>query len=416
MSGHKGIWDRVFDKRDICMAFTYLVIAFWKKNISETGLRVAARSKYLWLVGLDLFNDDTRTSGHISRPTQVNVSQSCFHSLNNYSSLIILYTSGGKLKLINYIISDRRIPLLAGILLCKSQELSRREHSTSQLCSIHHGIPVTMHTPAAYGQLPVFDHNGDNQLAVLGTEYGIWWPWYGQFEVGWLLQPLQLWLGAGTSSVAPVLVSQDRDLCHVQLHLTWFEPTSECRSWPMVSYLYCGHLPVGLYLCRGSLELVGPLFHFRQCHSGLVETNTCALVTQWPEQVHDMANKRVLGVFTLNCLQTGHWVRVDCYIMMDWAHVLVIVQCQTDGCSLSCKDGAIVKQTFGQLGAGCLTILEMAVDDRRCPHSLVHFGAISVDFIMWSLCFTKLVELSLGFLSRDHAFTYSFNEVVSLGI
>ena len=47
------------------------------------------------LVGLDLFNDDTRPSGHISRPTQVNVSQSCFHSLNNYSSLIILYTSGG---------------------------------------------------------------------------------------------------------------------------------------------------------------------------------------------------------------------------------------------------------------------------------------------------------------------------------
>ena len=28
-------------------------------------------------IGLDLFNDDTRPSGHISRPTQVNVSQSC---------------------------------------------------------------------------------------------------------------------------------------------------------------------------------------------------------------------------------------------------------------------------------------------------------------------------------------------------
>ena len=41
-------------------------------------------------IGMDLFNDDTRPSGHISRPTQVNVSQSCFHCLNNYSSLIIL--------------------------------------------------------------------------------------------------------------------------------------------------------------------------------------------------------------------------------------------------------------------------------------------------------------------------------------
>ena len=165
----------------------------------------------MYWIGLDLFNDDRRSSGHIKRSTQVNVSQSCFHSLNNYSSLIILYTSGGWLKLINYIISDRRIPLLAGNLLCKSRELSRREHSTSRLCSIHHDIPVTMHTPSAYGQWSVFDHNGDNQLAVLGTRYGIWWSWYGQFEVGWL-QPLQLWLGAGTSSVAPVLVSQDRDL------------------------------------------------------------------------------------------------------------------------------------------------------------------------------------------------------------
>ena len=30
-----------------------------------------------------------------------------------------------------------------------------------------------MHTPAAYGQWSVFDHNGDNQLAVLGTRYRI---------------------------------------------------------------------------------------------------------------------------------------------------------------------------------------------------------------------------------------------------
>ena len=33
-------------------------------------------------IGLDLFNDDTCPSGNISRPTHVNVSQSCFHSLN----------------------------------------------------------------------------------------------------------------------------------------------------------------------------------------------------------------------------------------------------------------------------------------------------------------------------------------------
>ena len=58
----------------------------------------------------------------------------------------------------------------------------------------------------------------------------------------------------------------------------------------------------------------------------------------------------------------------------------------------------------------------MAVDDRCCPHSLIHFGAISVCFIMWSSCFVILIELSLGFLSGDHTFAYFFNEVVSLGI
>ena len=129
-----------------------------------------------------------------------------------------------------------------------------------------------------------------------------------------------------------------------------------------------------------------------------------------------MANKRVLCVFTLDCLQTGHWVRVGYYIMVDWAHVLVIIQCQTDSCSLSCKDGAVVWQSFGQLVAGCLTILEMAVDDCCCPHSLVHLGAISVDFIMRSLHFTILTDLSLGFLFGDHMFAYSFIEVVSPGI
>ena len=96
---------------------------------------------------------------------------------------------------------------------------------------------------------------------------------YGQLEVGWL-QPLQLWSGAGISSVVLILVSRDRDFCHVQLHPTWFEPISECRSWPVITYLYGGHLPMGLYPDRGSRMLVGLLVHFFQCHSGLVSNRT----------------------------------------------------------------------------------------------------------------------------------------------
>ena len=39
-------------------------------------LKKSTESSYgLYWIGLDLFNDDTRPSGHISRPTQVNVSE-----------------------------------------------------------------------------------------------------------------------------------------------------------------------------------------------------------------------------------------------------------------------------------------------------------------------------------------------------
>ena len=72
--------------------------------------------------------------------------------------------------------------------------------SMSQLSSIRHDIPVPLHTPGAYGQCSVFHHSGDKQSVVLGTRYGTWWSWYGQFEVAWL-QPLQLWLSAGISLV-----------------------------------------------------------------------------------------------------------------------------------------------------------------------------------------------------------------------
>ena len=87
------------------------------------------------------------------------------------SHYIVQVGGGGQLKLTNSVISDKRIPRLAGIPLFKSREFSRREYSMCQLCSIRHDILVTLHTPGAYGQCSVF-------------------------EVGWL-QPLQLWLNAG---------------------------------------------------------------------------------------------------------------------------------------------------------------------------------------------------------------------------
>ena len=127
----------------------------------DTTISICLKDEIGWrLVGLDLCNDDTCPSGHISRPTQVNVSQSCFNSLNILLKLNYIVQVWG-LAEVNCVISDRRIPLLAGIPLCKSRELSRRGYPMSQLCSIHHDIPVTLHTPGAYGQWSAFDHNGD---------------------------------------------------------------------------------------------------------------------------------------------------------------------------------------------------------------------------------------------------------------
>ena len=81
-------------------------------------------------IGLDLFNDDTRPSGHISRPTQVNVSQNCFHSLNNYSSPIILYSLGASWsqQITSYQIEESRFSQefhYAGLRNCLEESIQR---------------------------------------------------------------------------------------------------------------------------------------------------------------------------------------------------------------------------------------------------------------------------------------------------
>ena len=51
-------------------------------------------------IGLDLFNDDTCPSGHISRPTQVNVSQGFFNSLKILLKLDYIVQVWGLVELI----------------------------------------------------------------------------------------------------------------------------------------------------------------------------------------------------------------------------------------------------------------------------------------------------------------------------
>ena len=146
------------------------------------------------------------------------------------------------------------------------------------------------------------------------------------------------------------------------------------------------------------------------------EADTSAFVAQCPEEIHDLANERVVGIFALNCLQARHWVRVDYDIVLYRVHVPIVVQCQGDGCCLSGKDGTVIWESFGQLAASRLTILEMAVDDRYCPHSLVNLRSVSVDFIMRSLSIAILSEFGLSLFSCDHTFAHPFNKTVSLRI
>ena len=155
---------------------------------SWVNIETVIKSNYIYYAALQIFLQ----SGWIgldwiclttSRPTRVSVSQSCLNSLNKLHKLNYIVQVWGLVE-VNCVISDRIIPLLAGIPMCMSRELSRRGYSMSQLYSIRHDIPVSLHTPGARGQCWVFDHSSDKQWVVLGRRYGTWWPWYDQFGVG----------------------------------------------------------------------------------------------------------------------------------------------------------------------------------------------------------------------------------------
>ena len=132
------------------------------------------------------------------------------------------------------------------------------------------------------------------------------------------------------------------------------------------------------------------------------EADTSTFVAQWPEEIHDLANERVVSIFAFNCLQARHWVRVNYDIVLFRIHVPIIVQCQCDCHCFSSKDGTVIWESFGQLAVSRLTILEMAVDDRCFPHYLVNLRSVSVYFIMWSLSIAMLSEFGLSLLIKRY--------------
>ena len=205
-----------------------------------------------------------------------------------------------------------------------------------------------------------------------------------------------------------MLVSRDICLRHAHTLPTWFELAAAYMGWLVASNLHSEVLSVGQCHGQGFLLPVGPRFHFLQCHNCLVSSRNGHVCLYHSVSRGGSWYSKWEG--SLNHLQAGHWLRVDHHIMSYWLYVPIIVQ--SDGCSLSSKDGAVTLESFGQLEASCLTILEMAVDDHHCPESLLYLGSICIDFIVSSLSVMILFEFDLGFLSGNHTFAHSFNEVV----
>ena len=113
--------------------------------------------------------------------------------------------------------------------------------------------------------------------------------------------------------------------------------------------------PLPGVLCHGqrSLLLAGPPSHYPQCHKGLAPSRNrhecpCRSMPRggsWYDKWEG---------FALNCLQTRQCVRVVYNTMLYRIYVPIIVQCQSDGCSLSSKAGTEIRESFEQLTAGCL--------------------------------------------------------------
>ena len=86
---------------------------------------------------------------------------------------------------------------------------------------------------------------------------------------------------------------------------------------------------------------------------------------------HQLTNARIICIVGLKRLQRGTLspFRLLRHVVSDPSAVESPMPewC----CSLSSKDDAVIWESFGQVGARCLTTLGMAVDVRRYPHPLV---------------------------------------------
>ena len=83
----------------------------------------------------------------------------------------------------------------------------------------------------------------------------------------------------------------------------------------------------------------------------------------------------VFRIFALNCLHARHWVRVE-YIVLYGVHVPIIVLCKGNGCSIRSKNGAVIRESLGQLATGRLTIQMENMTLSNNQNTYFSFGGI----------------------------------------
>ena len=185
-------------------------------------------------IGLHLFNDDTRPSGHISRPSQVGFSNSYLCSINEDLWWCSVVEINSTLEC-SHLMTDlnKKLCWIYGLSYqIKESSFSQKLYRASLRDRLKEGLQwvncvvlifvATLYIPGVCVQWSESGHNAGKQSVVLGTRYGILWPCYGQFEVR-LSQPPQLWSGARISWMVLVLVSGGTDLhpCIDTSHLIW---------------------------------------------------------------------------------------------------------------------------------------------------------------------------------------------------
>ena len=191
----------------------------WQRSDTEEAVRYVWDMYWIWL---HLFNDDTRPSGLISRPSQVGFSHSYLCSINKVlwlCSVVGINSTWECRQLVTDL--NKELYWIYGLSYkIKESSFSQKIYYASLGDRLKEGpqwvndFVAPLYIPGVCVQWSESAHNAGKQSAVLGTEYGILWPWYGRFEVG-LSQPPQLWSGAKISWMVQVLVSGDTDIFHV---------------------------------------------------------------------------------------------------------------------------------------------------------------------------------------------------------